>query len=180
MKKVLLFLALAAVVFSSCNMGKDGTAYLRVKYYDSTRVNELMFVELYHDVTYEDGDQTYVETYYEFDRSDWKDYYNCFFRINPGYYTLYYKFKTVDGYGDTIIDDYCCEIEIWINEGRSKHRDGDDVKFDLTLYDKRKIKFEHEVYNHKSYDLNATPERYVETYSNGSYEIRCTYYQVNK
>lgn len=187
MKKFFWLLALAAIFFTSCNMGEDGDAYLRIKYYDSSRVNELKFVELYYDVTVEDGDQTYVDTYYKFDRRDWKLYYNKYFRIDPGYYTLYYSYEVTDKYGDVYLLDWCCEIEIWINEGRSKHRDGDDVKFDLTLYSplhskytEDYIDFTHETYKHKSYNLNSKTEKFVETYSNGPYEIRCTYYPVNR
>ena len=76
------------------------------------------------------------------------------------------------------------EIEIWIDRGRTKHRDGLDVYFDLRLFDENYVKFTHEkVREPREKSFNAAGENEkVALYSNeetkGGYTMKYTVYQV--
>ena len=177
-----LYFLFAAAIFGlvSCNMGEDGNAYLSIDYSDE--VGEPQFIRVSYDVEYDDGYRQQVDLHNSW---DWGVYY----LIDRGDYTVYWEHEYKNDKNKTIRVGNEAVIEIWIDPGRTKHRDGVDVYFDLTLFDDNYVKFTHEKERGvreartKSFDVTKDDEKaalYTTEESKGCYTMRCTVYKVSE
>ena len=175
MKKVFVLLSAAVFALSACNMGEDGNAYLSIDYSDE--VGEPNFVRVSYDVEFDDG---YIQKVDLKNSWDWGVYY----LIDRGDYTVYWEHEYRNDRNKVVRVGNEAVIEIWIDRGRSKHRDGLDVYFDLRLYDDNYVKFTHEKVREpreKSFNVSGENEK-VALYSNeekkGDYTMKYTVYKV--
>ncbi|MBP5582706.1 MAG: lipoprotein [Bacteroidales bacterium] len=178
MKKIFLFLAGAAIALSSCNIGEDGNAFLSIDYSDD--YGEPVFVNVSYDVKYDDGRVQTIDLHNSW---DWGVYY----QIDRGDYTVYWEYEYKNDKNKTIRVGNEAVIEIWIDPGRTKHRDGVDVYFDVVLFDEDHIKFTHEKdteARHKSYDLTETNDEktllYTQKEQKGDYVLNYKVYKVTE
>ena len=177
MKKIFLFLAGAIVALTSCNMGEDGNAYLSIDYSDE--VGEPLFVSVSYDIEYNDGETKTITlknawdwgVYYEIDRGDYLVHWEHEYKNERNNKTIRVANEAV--------------IEIWIDPGRTKHRDGVDVYFDLVLFDEDYVRFTHEKDReprNKSFDIasNEKTPLYTKQEQKGAYTLKYTVYKVTE
>jgi hypothetical protein len=182
MKKIFLFLAGALIAFTSCNLGDDGDAYLNINYGVNGERSPISIIVSYDD-EFKDGDEIVVVPRKLNCPWDSTKYY----LVEPGIYYVDWQYQA----RGKDVDMYQCKIEIWINAGRTKRRDGDDVYFQLTLHDystKRDngaVDFTHEEVAHqKSYNLQENVDGKIFLYDNvvsqGQYVMKYEVYQITK
>ncbi|MCQ2959596.1 MAG: hypothetical protein MJ198_05335 [Bacteroidales bacterium] len=165
MKKIFLVLAVALASFTSCDFGEDGRSYLSISY----EGNEPSKMTVSYFVSYDDGDMEQVFLPYSW---IWGEYYH----IDEGAYRV--DFETTYTRHDLVChEQFYCDIEVFVNKGKSHHTDGKDVFFDLKLFDDGK--FDYNYFEIKSY----TPDSEDEIVMNGSksiegYEIKYTLHRV--
>lgn len=170
MKKIIGLVFIAMFGLASCNIGEDGEAYLSIDYSDE--VGEPAFVRVSYDVEYDDG---YVQQVTLKDSWDWGVYY----LIDRGDYNVYWEHEYKNEKNKTVRVGNEVAIEIWIDPGRTKNRDGVDVYFDLTLFDDDYVKFTHEKVRTKSYDVSSEGEKtllYTKEEKKGSYVMKYSVY----
>lgn len=180
MKRLYFLFAVAIFGLVSCNMGEDGNAYLSIDYSDE--VGEPQFIRVSYDVEYDDGYRQQVDL-----RNSWD--WGVYYLIDRGDYTVYWEHEYKNEKNKTIRVGNEAVIEIWIDPGRTKHRDGVDVYFDLTLFDDNYVKITHEKERGvreartKSFDVTKDDEKvalYTTEESKGCYTMRCTVYKVSE
>lgn len=177
MKKLFFSLSIAIFGLASCNMGEDGDSYLSISYFDPEHVEDLEYVDVYYEVRYEEEDGYYDERVYL--PNDWVKYLGDYFYVDPGTYFVDYR-CIVEEDGRNIHREYSNKIEIWRNEGRSKHRDGDDVYFDVVLYNRNKMDFTYDEVKRKSFDITDKEVVYTKSENKGDFEMRTTCYLVDE
>ena len=176
MKKIFLFLAGAVIALTSCNIGEDGDAFLNINY-GVDGEDSPTFITVSYDDEYRNGDEVVIVQRKLNCPWDSTKYYS----VEPGIYYVDWQYPTK---GKDVIM-YNCKIEIWINAGRTKHRDGDDVYFQLTLHDYNgAIDFTHEEVAHpKSYNLESKEEKtflFDKVVTKGQYVMKYEVYQITK
>lgn len=172
MKKVFILLSAAVLALSSCNMGEDGDAYLSIDY--NEQVGEPAYVNVSYEVEYDDGRVQKVDLHNSW---DWGVYY----LIDRGYYTVFWEHQYKNDRNKTVRVGNEAVIEIFIDRGRTKHRDGADLYFDLILFDDNYVKFTHEkAPREKSCDLTEDGKTllYTTQEAKGQYVMNCSVYRV--
>ncbi|MFC2137167.1 hypothetical protein ACFLTE_03225 [Bacteroidota bacterium] len=120
LKHVLKLVLIVSILFMSCDrMGEDGDpgkAYMAISFYNI----EPSFIDV--------GNTDIPQTFY----------YDEYYRVTPGWYTLYYEIKYIESF-ITITHAYEVDYEIWINVGERGDinydgRDGADTYFTVELY----------------------------------------------
>ncbi len=112
-KTIFVVIIFAGILLNSCRIepdGRDGRAYISLEWND-------------YEPTYVDAGTSAIPEFFDYGR---------FYRISPGNYNIYYEGE--DFYNGHIRE-YSWEMdyEIWVNEGKPRGYDGEDVYFTLEL-----------------------------------------------
>ena len=171
LKNAIKFVLLISILFVSCNrMGEDGDpgrAYMAISYY---------YIEpSLIDVGNTDIPQTF--------------YYDEYYRVSSGWYTLYYEITYFEGI-IKIIHAYEVDYEIWINMGERGDinydgRDGANTYFTIELYpDGPEIWEEEGTYKSANVESNFNMpleigEEYMVLKTENAYNMKITYRRVD-
>lgn len=108
---------------------------------------------------------------------------NTYYRTYPGMYLVYYEYELLYRRNMIVVYDYELEVEVW-GIAADRHRDGDDVFFELVLFPDGYFDYFHEVVRKSYEETGELPQvekrtllHEVEEYKDG-YGVRFSYYKL--